>query len=245
MDSSCELYASRLHACVYEKTEEKDYNSFIAAIICTIGLSSRSLFFPLFPMMNAVYTNGSSFIFLWGLHVISVIAFFIGVLLLLFWAFKHLSANALWKWGWILVVVGTVLCLFTIPAWPAMGMMGNAGFGVRGFGMMGAWQNVPQGGESSSQQQEEADGKALYDKLQAKQITCTDLSDNDFELIGEYLMGQRAGANHEQMNGMITQMMGDDAPMHIFLARNATGCGTQSSPSRGGMMRGFTSSASR
>ena len=179
---------------------------------------------------------------LWGIHILSVIAFFVGILFLMYWSFQHLTPAQLKRWGWTLIIGISIACLLTI------GVMGHpwAGYGMGNYGsgrmmpMMGNWQNQQQNEENASQQKEEADGKVLYDTLQAKQTTCSDLSDDDFELIGEYLMGQHAGANHEQMNVMIKQMMGDDAPMHIFLAKNATGCatGTQSSQPNGGMMNG-------
>lgn len=67
-------------------------------------------------MVNMMNSTGWGFglISLWGIHILSVIVFFVGVVLLLIWAFKHLSAEQLWKWGWILVVVGTIVCLLTI-----------------------------------------------------------------------------------------------------------------------------------
>lgn len=190
-------------------------------------------------MMNMMYNTGwnSGFSALWSIHILSVIAFFVGVLLLIVWMIKTFTTAQLKQWGMWLTIIGAIACLLTI------GIMGHpwSGSPSGSFGMMGQWQNAPQGGESSSQKQEEAEGKALYDKLQAMQTKCADLADSDFELIGEYLMGLRAGADHEQMNSMIKQMMGDDAAMHIFLARNATGCaaaGTKSSQPYGGMMNG-------
>ena len=37
---------------------------------------------------------------------------------------------------------------------------------------------------------EEAEGKAVWEKLQAKELTCKDLSDDNFGTLGEYFMGQ-------------------------------------------------------
>jgi NACalpha-BTF3-like transcription factor len=106
-------------------------------------------------------------------------------------------------------------------------------FTTRGMPMMGQkWigteQSAQQGEKSADQQKEEAEGKALFDQLKAKQTTCAKLTDDDFELIGEYVMGQRTGASHEQMNAMLKQMMGDigEAQMHIVLGKSATGCAT-------------------
>ncbi len=176
----------------------------------------------MYPMMNTIGLPavafakagwGSGLILLWGLHIVSIIVFGIGVSLLLIWAFKYLSEHGLWKWGWVFIVLGTILCFLTISAWPS-------------FAMMGQRQGSAQNTDSAAQQKEEADGKALYDKLQAKQMTCADVSDSDFELIGEYAMSQMAGAGHEQMNTMMQRMMGKDGEeqMHIVMGKRATGC---------------------
>jgi hypothetical protein len=181
-------------------------------------------------MFNMMYATGNNgFIFLWALHVLSVIAFFVGVFFLLLWAFKHLSEKQLKQWGWALIIGGSLVCLFTIASmghpWPGFGSAGMMGSRTM-MPMMGQWQGTQTSEESAAQEKEEADGKALYEKLQAKQMSCADLSDDQFELIGEYLMGQRAGANHELMNGMMKQMMGDEGEvqMHIYFARSQTGC---------------------
>lgn len=177
-------------------------------------------------MYGAGWNTGAAV--LWPLHILSGIALTVGVFLLLFWAFKNLSEKRLQQWGWTLVILGALGCLATMSM---LGSAWNRNF-AGGFGaspvlpMMGNWQNASQSSQSTSQQAEEAEGKSLYGQLQAKQKTCADLSENDFELIGEYVMGQRAGASHEQMNTMMQQMMGQkgEEQMHIILGRNATGC---------------------
>ena len=185
---------------------------------------------------------GSSLTFFWGLHVFSIIVFGFGVALLLFWAFKHLPEHALWKWGWGFVVVGTILCLLTISAWPSFGMgRFGYGFGSTAYGMMPGtmWGGNTQASDDGAQAKEEADGKALYEKLQTKQAGCQDLRDSDFELIGEYVMGQMAGASHDQMNAMMKQMMGTDGEeqMHIIMGKRLSGCVAGVQPIRG-MMNG-------
>jgi hypothetical protein len=69
-------------------------------------------------MMNMMYSTGtgfgSGFMLLWGLHVLSVIAFFIGVTFLIVWAVKTLTKTQLKTWGITLVVIGTLACLLTI-----------------------------------------------------------------------------------------------------------------------------------
>lgn len=214
---------------VWRLERENDYDGVIADIIRTIGLLGRSFHSPS-PMMNMMANTGWGFglPMLWGLHLLSVIAFFTGVLFLLFWAFKHLTSAQLKQWGWALVITGSIVCLFTI------GMMGHpwGGYSVRGFGsarMMWSDDAAGNAQEDAAQAKEEADGKALYDKIQTEQLACTDVSDSDFELIGEYVMGQRLGASHVLMNARMKQMMGDsgEEQMHIVIGRNATGCTVQ------------------
>ncbi len=196
-------------------------------------------------MMNLMYGTGgnSDFFLLWTLHIVSVIAFAIGLLFLVVAVIKHLSGEQLQQRGWTLLIVGSIGCLFTI------GVMGHAwyGYGMRGVGfersMPMMWGNsaIDADGKNASQEKEEADGKALYEKLQAKEVVCADLADSDFELIGEYVMGTRLGGTHEQMNERIKQMMGTqgEEQMHIALGKNATGCLSGTSSSSGnGMMNG-------
>src|SRR3990167_4322305 len=56
---------------------------------------------------------------------------------------------------------------------------------------------------------EEAEGKDVWEKLQAKQLDCKDVSEEGFEALGEYFMGQMMGDAHAAMNTMIVQMMGE------------------------------------
>jgi hypothetical protein len=85
--------------------------------------------------MNSMYATGSvlPFAFLWGIHVLSVIAFFTGFLFLIFWSYKHLSGAQLKKWGWTLVIAGSLACLMTIASmghtWAGMGKMKMSSMG--------------------------------------------------------------------------------------------------------------------
>src|SRR3989344_1752118 len=73
---------------------------------------------------------------------------------------------------------------------------------------------------------EEAEGKIILEKLQAKQAACADLSDDDFEKLGEYFMGTMMGASHEAMNIMMVGMMGKDGEeqMHIAIGKRMSNC---------------------
>lgn len=75
---------------------------------------------------------------------------------------------------------------------------------------------------------EEAEGRAIWDKLQAKQVTCADLSDDDFGALGEYFMGQMMGDSHAAMNAMMIQMHGEEGEeqIHIVMGKRLSGCDT-------------------
>src|SRR3989338_3917497 len=67
-------------------------------------------------MMDIVNTTGSGlgFIALWGIHILSVIAFFVGVVFLIILAIRQFSPTQLKNWAIGLIAGGTILCLFTI-----------------------------------------------------------------------------------------------------------------------------------
>jgi len=75
---------------------------------------------------------------------------------------------------------------------------------------------------------EEAEGKAAWEKLQIKELTCKDLSDDNFGTLGEYFMGQMMGDSHEAMNNMMVQMMGEqgEEQMHVVMGKRLSGCDT-------------------
>ena len=76
--------------------------------------------------------------------------------------------------------------------------------------------------------QEETEGKIIWEKLQTKQISCQDLSDENFSALGEYFMGLMAGASHQAMNNMMVQMMGGkgEEQMHVVMGKRLSGCDT-------------------
>lgn len=87
-------------------------------------------------------------------------------------------------------------------------------------------------------------------RLQAKKITCAELADDDFGVLGEYFMGQMLGASHKAMNDMMTQMMGEkgEVEMHVVMGKKLSGCdssaafplqGTGFMPMMMNMMGGF------
>lgn len=72
-------------------------------------------------------------------------------------------------------------------------------------------------------------GQSLFNQFQNKKLLCNQLTDSDFEKIGEYIMNESFNNDtnaHIQMNNRMKLMMGDNAEeqMHIRLGKNATGC---------------------
>lgn len=97
-------------------------------------------------------------------------------------------------------------------------------------GMMG-WTSSPAATISDDHTaREEAEGKEIWEKLQAKQLECKNLTDDDFGSLGEYFMGQFTGntERHAAMNQMMTSMMGENGEeqMHITLGKRSSGCNT-------------------
>ncbi len=80
-------------------------------------------------MMAYGHTTGSGFMFFGLLHFLGSFLFFIGVLFLLFWAFKHFSEAQLRKRGMHLVIAGVVLSLFGALVFPLAMMERGEKFG--------------------------------------------------------------------------------------------------------------------
>ncbi|MDO8512583.1 MAG: hypothetical protein Q7S57_04875 [bacterium] len=97
-------------------------------------------------------------------------------------------------------------------------------------GMMGYINQTADSSVVQSQQQEEQDGKKFLDQLSQKTINCSQLTDDNFEKIGEYFMGQSIGdtQRHIVMNEMMQRMMGKsgEEQMHIVMGKRFSGCDT-------------------
>lgn len=74
--------------------------------------------------------------------------------------------------------------------------------------------------------QDEAKGKAIWEQLQSKQTDCKTLTDDDYDVLGDYFMGLMAGNNHDAMNNRMTLTMGDqgEKQMHIVIGKRFSGC---------------------
>jgi len=87
---------------------------------------------------------------------------------------------------------------------------------------------------------EEAEGKDLWSRFQAKEIACADMTDERFGALGEYFMGQMMGASHAAMNAMMIQTHGEDGEeqIHIVMGKRLSGCDTSAVAS--GLSGGWT-----
>ena len=89
---------------------------------------------------------------------------------------------------------------------------------------------------------EQTQGAALLRSVQQGQKSCTQLTDSDFELIGEAWMGQVLGSTqaHDAMNNLMSSMMGQsgEQQMHQFMGRRASGCGGGTAPAGFAAMMG-------
>lgn len=119
-------------------------------------------------------------------------------------------------------------------AFAALAVLGVLALGVNAQMMGGAG---PAADDHTAR--EEAEGKAIWEKLEAKDTPCKDLSNDDFERLGEYFMGLMLGDAHPAMNQMMTSMMGEEGEeqMHFVMGKRLSGCDTTAAfPSAG---RGF------
>ena len=94
--------------------------------------------------------------------------------------------------------------------------------------MMGFTDNQATSSEIQVQQQEEQEGKDLLDKLNSKSISCQELTNEDFEKIGEYFMGQSIGdtSRHVTMNNKMKRIIGDsgEEQVHITWGKRGSNC---------------------
>src|SRR3990172_6514699 len=82
--------------------------------------------------------------------------------------------------------------------------------------------------ENNHTAREEAEGKVIWERIQSKETSCENLSDENFGALGEYFMGQMVGDSHEAMNAMMERMMGKEGEeqMHIVMGKRLSGCDT-------------------
>lgn len=112
-----------------------------------------------------------------------------------------------------------ILVIIIVLATPSM---------VFAQGMMGFSNSSIDSATIQSQKAEEQTGKTLLDQLKNKTTACQKLTNNDFEKIGEYFMGQAISntSEHIAMNNMMKGMMGNqgEEQVHISWGKRGSGC---------------------
>ena len=84
-----------------------------------------------------------------------------------------------------------------------------------------------------------ASGQQIWQQLQSRQVSCSSLSDTNYENLGEYFMNQMMGSSHESMNEYVVSRFGQsgEEQMHIAMGKRLSGCDPQAAyPS---WMQGF------
>ena len=116
--------------------------------------------------------------------------------------------------------------IFTILAAVIVGSFA----GVANAQMMGGFSNSSADWDAVVEHtlREEQEGKELWNKLQAKEVACADLNDEQYGVLGEYFMGQMAGDSHAAMNAMMIQTHGEEGEeqIHIVMGKRLSGCDT-------------------
>lgn len=192
------------------------------------------------------------------IHGLAAALTLLGAFLLIVWMIRHLSGPKLKELGLWLFGCGLVASVLTMALMALAGhsrgrggMMDSSwglGSGFNGGGMMGGSRGMMNWGDDSAEsasgdqaatEEEEAAGKALWEKLQKKSITCASLQEDDFDSLGEYLMGQMMGDNHAAMNAMMAARMGEETEtaMHVALGKRLSGCDATATVPAAGMMK--------
>ena len=116
--------------------------------------------------------------------------------------------------------------IFTILAAVIVGSFA----GVANAQMMGGFSNSTADWEEVVEHtaREEQEGNEVWDRLQAKEVACENLGDEQFGVLGEYFMGQMAGDSHAAMNAMMIQTHGEEGEeqIHIVMGKRLSGCDT-------------------
>jgi putative membrane protein len=82
---------------------------------------------------------------------------------------------------------------------------------------------------SSSPSSDEQRGEQVYNQLTSGQTTCAKLTDDDFDVLGDFYMARMMGSSaHSTMDQQMAKQMGETAntQMHVAMAKRLSGCDT-------------------
>jgi putative membrane protein len=124
------------------------------------------------------------------------------------------------------------------PTWRRLG----TAVGVCALALLSALPSTP-AAAGDSVGAEEQQGARAFLAVEGGKRRCADLSGQDFERVGEFVMGRMAGSTsaHRSMNEQIASTMGERSQeqMHEFMGRRFTRCGGARAPARFGAMMGM------
>lgn len=92
-------------------------------------------------------------------------------------------------------------------------------------------QMMDEGTNASTSSSDDQKGQNIYDQLQNKQTTCTKLTDDDFDALGDFYMGRMMGSAHDTMDQYMTQHLGanGERQAHIAMGERLSGCNESAS----------------
>lgn len=108
-------------------------------------------------------------------------------------------------------------------------------FAVKSNAQMMGYPVGSSGQTTDSDTKDEATGKAVWDKLQNNQVTCSQLSEDDFDKLGDFFMGNMMGSSHDSMDQLMIDRLGQqgEQQMHIAMGKRLSGCFTNASLPQG------------
>lgn len=90
---------------------------------------------------------------------------------------------------------------------------------------------TPSPSSSSAASADELKGEQVYNQLQSGATTCAKLTDDDFDVLGDFYMGRMMGSSHDAMNQEMSQQLGSagERQAHIAMGKRLSGCDTNAS----------------
>lgn len=84
---------------------------------------------------------------------------------------------------------------------------------------------------TSSASADEQKGQAIYTQLQNKQTSCAKLTNDDFDVMGDFFLGRMMGSAHDSMDQQMTQHIGatGERQAHIAMGQRLSGCDVNAS----------------
>ncbi len=95
---------------------------------------------------------------------------------------------------------------------------------------------------SATTVEDEKQGAAVLQEFESGKLSCADASDENFERVGEYVMGRMLGSpgSHDAMDEVMSRMMGSgsESRVHEAMGRRFADCGGGQLPAGFGRMMG-------